>query len=123
MGAETLRKKEEGQRVMSFVPETIWDALHQGTPFMKAVLPVHSRYCTYLTEEDKEPTPPPPDYKPIPCVYYDTRDQYWYVKIKNKPGSLKKHHYKLGFRSQEDAARYKEEYLAKLANDSDRCKE
>ncbi|KFB66678.1 hypothetical protein [Candidatus Accumulibacter vicinus] len=108
---------------MSFVPETIWDALHQGTPFMKAVLPVHSRYCTYLTEEDKEPTPPPPNYKPIPCVYYDIRDQYWYVKIKNKPGSLKKHHYKLGFRSQEDAARYKEEYLAKLANDSDRCRE
>lgn len=77
MGAETLRKKEKGQRVMSFVPETIWDALHQGTPFMKAVLPVHSRYCTYLTEEDKEPTPPPPNYKPIPCVYYDIRDQYW----------------------------------------------
>ena len=90
-------------------PQTIWDALHLETPFMRPAEVVGAKLYSTAHPDDGRMPPPDEDITSAQYVLYDNSRQHWYVRIR-LPISGRHFHVKTGFYTQAEAIAYRDRF-------------
>lgn len=96
--------------------QALWDCLHRGSPFLRAVPVVGARRHSTASSDDDVVIVPDETTAKTAYVHFSNRRQYWYVQVRDWRSPVKKLHSKVGFLTQAEAVAYRDNILAEWGN-------